>query len=82
MIPLYYGTIQDGKLHLTRNEKGLFRAYLDTLEGKEVQVAVEERKDQRTLNQNAYLWVWSISLFVTTRATSLRASTSGLRTNS
>jgi hypothetical protein len=56
MIPLYYGTIQDGKLHLTSNEKGLFRAYLDTLEGKEVQVAVEERKDQRTLNQNAYLW--------------------------
>ena len=56
MIPLYFGTIQEGKLHLTRNEKALFRDYLATLEGKEVQVAVEERKYTRTLPQNNWYW--------------------------
>jgi len=56
MTPLYYGTIQDGKLHLSRMERALFLDYLKTLEGKEIQILVERHKDQRTLNQNAYLW--------------------------
>ena len=56
MTPLYYGTIENGVIKISQGERGLFKAYLATLEGKEVQVAVEERKDQRTTNQNAYLW--------------------------
>jgi hypothetical protein len=55
MIPLYYATIENGKLHFPRTERALFLDYLKTLEGKEVQVMVEKRKAQRTLNQNAYL---------------------------
>jgi hypothetical protein len=56
MIPVYYGTVQNGKMHLPRTERALFVDYLHTLEGKEIQITVEKRKDQRTMNQNAYLW--------------------------
>jgi len=56
MTPLYYGTIQNGKMHLSRTERALFVDYLKTLEGKEIQILVEKRKDQRTVSQNNYMW--------------------------
>jgi hypothetical protein len=54
MTPIFDGTIQDGKLLLDKGEK--FRQYLQGLNGKRVQVAVEKLKHSRTIQQNRYYW--------------------------
>ncbi|HSX83028.1 MAG TPA: hypothetical protein VLQ80_31280 [Candidatus Saccharimonadia bacterium] len=49
MIPLFYGAVEHGKVTFSANERQLFQDYLVILEGKEFQLALEKRKQTRTL---------------------------------
>lgn len=53
MIPIFRAKVENGKL------TGLpvkYQSYLETLEGKYVEVKVQKERSQRSLNQNAYYW--------------------------
>ena len=52
MIPIHKGVITDGKLILESPSK--FTSYLETLEGKHVEVTVRKQRSQRSLSQNNY----------------------------
>ena len=54
MIPVFHGKIINGKLEHDLGNK--FNIYLETLEGKRVDVTVKEHKSQRSSNQNNYYW--------------------------
>ena len=51
MIPIFRAKVENGKL------TGLpvkYQSYLETLEGKQVEVKVQKERSQRSLNQNNY----------------------------
>jgi len=54
MIPVFRGTVKDGKLKVQQRDN--FMDYVSRLEGKVVEVVVREAKNIRSLNQNAYYW--------------------------
>lgn len=63
MIPIFRAKVENGKL------TGLpvkFNSYLETLEGKYVEVKVQKERSQRSLNQNAYYWGVVIELLANT----------------
>lgn len=51
--PIFYGTALNGKLKI--EDKEGFNTYLASLNG-DVQILVEKRRKQRSLNQNNYYW--------------------------
>lgn len=54
MTPIFVGTIQSGKISL--DDRSQFVNYLNSLDGKRVQLTVEKVKHNRSLNQNSYYW--------------------------
>jgi len=54
MIPIFHGKIDLGKLSL--DTPGKYTSYLETLEGKRIEVVVRKERSQRSNNQNAYYW--------------------------
>ncbi len=54
MIPVFHGRIENAKLRVY--QKPLFADYLKTLEDREIEITVQKRRDQRTINQNRFLW--------------------------
>ena len=54
MIPIFYGTINKGKLILEAPQRYL--VHLSGLEGKRVELILRKRKSQRSLQQNKYYW--------------------------
>ena len=63
MIPIFRAKVENGKL------TGLpvkYQSYLETLEGKWVEVKVQKERSQRSLNQNAYYWGVVIELLANT----------------
>ena len=54
MIPIYHGKIDSGKLLLDTPSK--YTSYLETLEGRRVEVVVRKERSQRSNHQNNYYW--------------------------
>jgi hypothetical protein len=54
-IPIFTGRVDpDGRLVLTEHERDKRRAWLDTLKGRDVEITVRRRREQRSLDMNAY----------------------------
>lgn len=51
--PLFFGSIDHGKIKLDNPEE--FKNYCNNLNG-EIQLLLEKRKKNRSLNQNSYYW--------------------------
>ena len=52
-IPVFVGQVTaQGRLHL--EQRGMFRRWLSSLAGKDVELVVRRRRKQRSLQQNAY----------------------------
>jgi hypothetical protein len=55
-VPIFHARVSaDGRLELLEAERDRRRAWLQTLAGKDVDVIVRKHREQRTLDQNAYL---------------------------
>ena len=54
MIPVFHAKIVNGKTEFDTGSK--IAVYLETLEGKRVDITVKEHKSQRSSNQNNYYW--------------------------
>jgi hypothetical protein len=54
LTPIFEGQVSAGRLSLDKKQQ--FLAYLQSLDGKRVQVTVEKLKPQRSRGQNAYYW--------------------------
>lgn len=54
MLDTFYGKVEEGKLKLSNPNQ--FNNKLRNLEGKNVKVSLETRKNSRTLAQNGYYW--------------------------
>ncbi len=54
MKPIFLGQISDGKLSLDKSQQ--FKEYLQTLNGKRVELTVEKLTHPRTNSQNRYYW--------------------------
>lgn len=54
MIPVFRAKVTDGKIAFDNQSK--LNSYIETLEGKYVEVKVQKERSQRSLNQNAYYW--------------------------
>jgi len=51
--PVFLGRVtEQGRLHL--EQRGMFRRWLSSLAGKDVELVVRRRRKQRSLQQNAY----------------------------
>jgi hypothetical protein len=51
---IFYGTVKDGKLHL--DDKPVYDAWLGNLEGKRLQITLENEKENWSLKQFRYLY--------------------------
>jgi len=56
ITPTFKGTITKGKLNLKNTEA--FDMWCGSLEGKEVDCIVRERKKDRTIAQNSFYWLY------------------------
>lgn len=57
LVPTIRGWVSAaGVMRVTGDERRRFTHHLRTLTGKEIEIVVRERKSQRSLDQNAYLW--------------------------
>ena len=54
MIPRFIGKVSGGKLHLNDIDK--YQSWINSLEGKAVEVSVAKETTSRTEKQNKYLW--------------------------
>jgi len=54
MTPIFHGKIDSGKIVFDTAVK--FNSYLETLDGKRVEVVVRKERSQRSNNQNSYYW--------------------------
>jgi len=52
--PIFYGTIERGKLVLEQPERYL--VWLSALEGKSIELVLRRKRSQRSLRQNRYYW--------------------------
>jgi len=55
MEKIFRGRVENQRLKL-QNPDG-FKSLIVSLDGKEIELTVGKKKDRRTLDQNAYLWV-------------------------
>lgn len=55
LIPNFLGTVQNGKF-IPANEDG-YDVWMCNLEGKEVLLTVDEKKNHRTKSQQGYYWI-------------------------
>lgn len=53
-IPIFYGTVEKGKLALDRPDRYLVQ--LSALNGKKVELILRKRRSQRSLRQNSFYW--------------------------
>jgi hypothetical protein len=55
--PIWAGTVRGGAVHL--DTRPLFDAYAKAFEGERVELVLRNRKSQRSLDQNA--WIWGVA---------------------
>jgi hypothetical protein len=60
IAPLFYGTINKGKLILETPQRYL--VHLSGLEGKKVELVLRKRKSKRSINQNSAYWGIAIEI--------------------
>ena len=59
--PIYYGKVEDNILKL--NDREGFREYVQTFDGKEIELDLRKRKSERSLRQNRYYWGVVVPIF-------------------
>jgi len=55
-IPVWSGTVTHGRIELDASDAERRRRYLETLEGKAIEVVVRRKQRKRSVDQNAWLW--------------------------
>lgn len=60
LTPVFRATIKNGRLELEKEE--LYKMYLVSLEGRDVDLVLKKQKRERSSNQNAYYWAVVIGI--------------------